>query len=499
MWSLRELERAIYPNPVIDGLKYSEFPEIDDLEMMSMENSFILESDKVYISPYVSHLKQGIPFVEVYVWDYMLYPAMCKRFIICEGLSFSFGDEQMFFHYIDDEVMRGQVVIQEERWKNFCKDVSHNFPAIQFKPYSIYDVSKALHHLYFANYRSGAREICFKSGLDNIGYYIEEIPECNLIATTPSDIFNGMPMRLLRILNQSSLVCELFSSENIELCRNIYDKYSEFIDSVNVSVAQWEYLKMLYLQKEQFVGQTFNRALFNKLAEQKDIEILREYSDFFEIRTKLGDISIKLPKPEEIQSVIEKLKIFYEYKIGHVMENTKIRKRSTNESLIYSDDEYMVIMPKDAVDLCREAICQGNCLQNYIIPQASAETTILYIRRKSKPEVSFVTMEVRGGAILQVYGKYNSLPDTSVYYFVEKYAYIKNLAYDPIRLLADEFEEMDICMDETEIKKANQLMDYLDGYERRYSYPAFPCEELNCCQMTIFDFWPELCEGSGIQ
>ncbi len=498
MLSLRELERVIYPNPELDDLKYSEFPEIDDWEMIAMENSFILESDKVYIFPYVSHLNQGIPFVEVYVWDYILYPAMCKRFVICEGLSFTSDDEQMFFHYIDDEVVRGQVVIQEERWKNFCQDVRHKFPAIHFKPYSIYDVSKALYHLYFANHRSGTREICFKSGLDNIGYYIGKIPECNLIATTPSNIFNGMPMRLLRILNQSSLVCELFSAENIELCRNVYDKYSEFIDSVNVSAVQWEYLKLLYQQKEQFVGQAFNRALFNKLEAQRDKEILRDYSDFFEIKTKLHDVNIKLPKPEEIQSVIEKLKIFYEYKIGHVVENAKIAKRSADESLIYSDDDYMVIMPKDAVDLCREAINQGNCLQNYIIPQASAETTILYVRRKSKPEVSFVTMEVRDGAISQVYGRYNSLPDSSVYYFVEKYAYIKNLTYDPIRLLADEFEEMDICMDETEIKKANQLMDYLDGYERRYSYPTFPCEELTCCQMTIFDFWPELFEWSGM-
>lgn len=174
------------------------------------------------------------------------------------------------------------------------------------------------------------------------------------------------------------------------------------------------------------------------------------------------------------------------------MENTKIRKRSEDESLIYSDDEYMIIMPKDAVDLCREAIYQGNCLQNYIVLQASSETTILYVRRKCKPAVSFVTMEVRNGVISQLYGRYNSLPEPSVFFFVEKYAYIKNLAFDPIRLLADEFEEMDICMDGMETTKAEQLMEYLDGYERRYSYPAFPCEELSCRQMTIFDFCPEL-------
>ena len=103
-------------------------------------------------------------------------------------------------------------------------------------------------------------------------------------------------MRLLRILNQTSLVHELFSAEDIDLCRNVYDKYSEYIESVSVSAVQWEYLKMLYLQKEQFVGQIFNRALFNKLADQKDIEVLREYSDFFDIGTKIGDIGIKLPK-----------------------------------------------------------------------------------------------------------------------------------------------------------------------------------------------------------
>ena len=63
MLSMRKLERPIYPNPELDELKYSEFPEVDDWEMISMENSFVSEGDKVNIFPYVSYLNKDIPFV----------------------------------------------------------------------------------------------------------------------------------------------------------------------------------------------------------------------------------------------------------------------------------------------------------------------------------------------------------------------------------------------------------------------------------------------------
>lgn len=123
MLSMRKLERTIYPNPELDELKYSEFPRVDDWKMISMENSFVSESDKVNIFLYVSHLNKDIPFVDMYVWDYMLYPVICKRFVICEGLSLTLDDEKMFFHYIDNEIRRGQVVIHEEHWNKFCQDV----------------------------------------------------------------------------------------------------------------------------------------------------------------------------------------------------------------------------------------------------------------------------------------------------------------------------------------------------------------------------------------
>lgn len=67
MLSMRKLERTIYPNPELDELKYSEFPRVDDWKMISMENSFVSESDKVNIFLYVSHLNKDIPFVDMYV------------------------------------------------------------------------------------------------------------------------------------------------------------------------------------------------------------------------------------------------------------------------------------------------------------------------------------------------------------------------------------------------------------------------------------------------
>ena len=69
----------------------------------------------------------------------------------------------------------------------------------------------------------------------------------------------------------------------------------------------------------------------------------------------------------------------------------------------------MVVMPGSAMDLCREAVRQGNCLLDYLKEHARGETTIVFVRRKQDPDANFVTMEIRDQVIEQVFAQFNAL------------------------------------------------------------------------------------------
>ena len=56
---------------------------VDKEEMLVMESEYYMESDKIHIFPFISYTLSGEPIVEFYIWDCMLYPKVCKRFVIC--------------------------------------------------------------------------------------------------------------------------------------------------------------------------------------------------------------------------------------------------------------------------------------------------------------------------------------------------------------------------------------------------------------------------------
>ena len=89
MFSSRGIEKSIYRNPEVETLDYESYPMQDEMDMMFMETEYFSESDKVHIFPYVSCTENGLPYIELYVWDCMLYPFVFKSDLICEGKGLS--------------------------------------------------------------------------------------------------------------------------------------------------------------------------------------------------------------------------------------------------------------------------------------------------------------------------------------------------------------------------------------------------------------------------
>ena len=91
---------------------------------------------------------------------------------------------------------------------------------------------------------------------------------------------------------------------------------------------------------------------------------------------------------------VEKLKAFYERAIS---------------KLFYENDEYTVVIPTSPADFKSEAEQQENCVYRSYLPCVLQEQTyVVFIRKKSDVNKSFITCEVSlAGQIRQFYYKYN--------------------------------------------------------------------------------------------
>ena len=85
MMLIRKIERRLCKCPEIDCSDHARFPLPDEAEFKAMELDYCEDPSRVYIFPFVRENKKGVWYVDVYVWDQMLYPEAFRRFIICAG------------------------------------------------------------------------------------------------------------------------------------------------------------------------------------------------------------------------------------------------------------------------------------------------------------------------------------------------------------------------------------------------------------------------------
>lgn len=248
----RSIERLLFPCPEVDSSDYSAYSPVSPEEFMVMEQGFRDDSSHVCLFPYARLTKAGKAFIDIYVWDLMLYPYNYRRFIICEGYRLSEEEENAFLKYVRCACH----CLGNERMRNLNARVMELLPAWHYIPYSADRLTEALRHMYFASHRSGAREILYKAGLCFIAANLDMVPSYNVIGTDPKTILgNGLPMKLLRILNQPAFFHKLISSEeSVSLCRDVYKKYGGFIGRKLPSLGQWNYLEALYCNGGQFGG-----------------------------------------------------------------------------------------------------------------------------------------------------------------------------------------------------------------------------------------------------
>ena len=370
-------------------------------------------------------------YIEIYIWDPVVFDGEeYRRFIIEEGMCLPEDREKELMRYARRG--RGMLLASDGEMRYLCDVLREYFPYLNYCGYE--DPGKAIEHIYYASHRSGPKEILYKAGLDNIAYDLEIMEHYNFIGRTPSEIVgHNAPLRLLRILNQDGFRRYYTSEEMLKKAIDVYSHFAGAIGDGYPNIYQWYYLEGLLGHGLTGV-KDIDRDLYQGLATVvKEMCSSQEFEGYFSIIETFRKLGLK----EELKRFLSKPDHYKMHVGGRVsdpltVEMFDLRAKSEAAFYGYTDGVYFIRYPKTPMEMVLESYVLRNCLGGYVYDQAEGETTILFIRKCSSPDASFVAMEVNEGEIVQVRAFCNAEPDPDVMEFVEGFAKAKGLVMDSV-------------------------------------------------------------------
>ena len=168
------------------------------------------------------------------------------------------------------------------------------------------------------------------------------------------------------------------------------------------------------------------KRIFDKLGELflKDESLLVKYMDYYynclKIKLDLNDDNNLFPidfnkKYKDVyykstlmndKSINKKLNM-----IGNILDFNK-----------YEDDKYIIYPPHNLYDLFDESFQMHNCVRNYYSNMIYSNSQIYFLREKSNPNKSLVTIEVYDNDIKMALGKYNKeITDLNILKVLDKW------------------------------------------------------------------------------
>ena len=358
------------------------------------------------------------PYIDsIYIeYDQDRDPVMIRRFAIHEGYTWDRENEE-FFHDRCVKIQRcsysgGQIDRIYARYRQ-------SRPEWHVQRYLTKGL-RLLDHVYNCLKENTAKEILYKAGLDELAAHIDEIDDLNLLAGSPSDLYDGLTMKILRNVNCPDGARLISEAENRAFVKELNLKFPDlFADRLND--AQCRYLHALirgdltvgeagrlFRSRKPDLAKIWNRSMY-------DIFMARERHDK-EIAALVKKFGSHDPIYENYIRNTKKLNDDHDlkqlefYLILHRDEyDRKIRRANRKRNYEWQErgEKYIVRYPQTINDFCREAIYMQNCLLSYVEAMIKNDTTILFMRRAEDVNQPFITIEIYHGELMQAYHRFN--------------------------------------------------------------------------------------------
>ncbi len=297
------------------------------------------------------------------------------------------------------------------------KFYSAQYPEWHLKRYYTKGI-RILDHIYHCMKRGSAKEILYKSGLDELAAAFFEIDEFDLLASKPSELFDGISIRTLRALNCKSGAWLLHSAEKRLFVKELQRIFPDFFKNT-LNDAQASYLNRMIEMKltPGEAGRLFRakQAILSAMwcNSQYDLFLLKEkvYKENLDSASDLGRIDPIYKKYIEEERLEQKeILTLRRCLLQERSEwDTRFRRANRKRKAEWQEREkgYVVRFPQTINDFCKEAVYMSNCLLGYIDAYADNITDILFIRKSNDINQPFITMEIYKNSLYQAYHRFN--------------------------------------------------------------------------------------------
>lgn len=111
------------------------------------------------------------------------------------------------------------------------------------------------------------------------------------------------------------------------------------------------------------------------------------------------------------------------YKIYTSKSSDEIFIKHINPNILsFEDENFIVICPKNKNDLVTEGQSMHNCVGSYWTRVVQGKCAVVFIRKKTAPDVSYITCEIgTDGTINQYLESFNKTPSSFAHNFYKKY------------------------------------------------------------------------------
>lgn len=340
------------------------------------------------------------------------------RFIFHEGYCWSFEDREMFrercFHNV-------KCVYSREDIERIFAFYSEQHPQWHLERYYTEDM-KLLDHIYHCMVQNTASEILYKAGLDELAANISEIDELNLLATKPSDLYEGISLRTLRTLNCEEGAILLHKHEYREYILYIQSKYPDAF-KYELNDAHCHYIRDMIEHRltPGEVGRLFLEArprlygIWNDRQYNMYIFLQRQELEIWDQIRMINEIDPFYEKhfpqtPQELKSDDYNYREFPHLLLEEREEYDRaIRLSNRKREYAWQErtEDYIIRYPQTINDFCREAAYMKNCLTGYVEPIIHNDTTIMFMRRADSYNMPFITIEIHRNKLRQAYHRFN--------------------------------------------------------------------------------------------
>ncbi|MCH4236472.1 MAG: PcfJ domain-containing protein [Clostridium tyrobutyricum] len=246
--------------------------------------------------------------------------------------------------------------------------------------------------------------------------------------------FNGN-LNMLKLLQNLKAHKINTSTENILFMSKFILDYN-FNNLVNI-LQYCSINKALKYIKVQKLWKKYNRTdsnLWGEMYVDQNLQnLLNNWNDYLINVNKLG-LNLKsdftlFPKnlPEKHDQAY---KLVVKKKEKEYDKNIKNQYLSKLEKYSWNYKNYVICIPKNALEIIQEGEILHHCVGSYVSRVAKVETTILFLREKSNIERPFFTLEVKGSNIIQCFGIKDSYPPKEIKNVLEMFKQQKLTKYE---------------------------------------------------------------------